>query len=247
VKDTRIRLEPAPRLYALCLVIAAVGLLISTVIWMALAWSPLPFWDQWESVFEYMALKDQGPHLWQLVGQHNEHRIVFPRLVFLADLAVFGGANRLLFPLLLLIQLAHAALLIGHGRPRPTDWVRFGPVAAAVVALMVSLTQAENLFWGFQIQFVGVFACASGAYFLLARSVVAARARAPWLGPFVGSLALLVVSIFTMANGVAAAILAVVLALVLRAPARILISLAVIVGLSGAEMRTPRESPAGRM
>ncbi|HZS52821.1 MAG TPA: hypothetical protein VFA65_00350 [Bryobacteraceae bacterium] len=70
-------------------------------IWMTIAWihlvgtviryySPLPFWDYWETIprFERFVRYDLVNALWQ---QHNEHRIVFPNLIFDADYLFLAG------------------------------------------------------------------------------------------------------------------------------------------------------------
>ena len=54
---------------------------------------PLFYWDQWDVVRAYHRWIDGGDGLSLLFAQHNEHRIAFPRLIFLADFALGRGLN----------------------------------------------------------------------------------------------------------------------------------------------------------
>jgi len=84
------------------------GIILALLIWLAIVWiqfgrtvirvySPLPYFDYWETVSkidQYLHL-DPGV-LWQ---QHNDHRIVFPEIIFAADYIFFRG--REIFPIAL--------------------------------------------------------------------------------------------------------------------------------------------------
>lgn len=205
------------------LVVLAAGLLVfDSLRWVVRAWSPVPFWDQWDSLAEYIRFKTVGPSLSELVRPHNEHRLVFPRLIFLMDYDWFGFGNRLLLPLCAAIQAGHALLLAGIGRPggRLRD-PAYLMVAALVFGLLFQLQQMENLFWGFQVQFVGVYALATGAFHLLGRAVDRRAGGQRWAAAYLGGLACLVVGAFSMANGIVAAPIALVLLLARRADWRL--------------------------
>ncbi len=58
-------------------------------------YNPLPVWDYWDIVLKLSAY--QSSHWSVLWMQHNEHRIVFPELVFAADLLWLHG--RMVLPL----------------------------------------------------------------------------------------------------------------------------------------------------
>jgi hypothetical protein len=84
------------------------ALLLFLAGWMALHWyqtairvidfyNPLPTWDYWRVVSDYPALK--AFHFGVLWRQHNEHRILFPEIVFQLDMFVCHG--RMLLPLIL--------------------------------------------------------------------------------------------------------------------------------------------------
>ena len=203
--------------WALAALCGAAGLYIAFDSLMAVirGYSPLPFWDQWEPLRDYARLRAGTYRLSDLFAQHNEHRIVLPRLLFWVDYAVFGGSNRFNLALIYSVQLTHAALLI---RLMGGPWRNPVTLAAAgaAIGLMLSLGQWENLVWGFQTQFVGVFALATGAFMLL-RLAAAARNRRRTIAAFAGAVALLLLATLTMANGMAAMGVAALLALTLRA------------------------------
>src|SRR4051794_40249319 len=99
--------KPTPRVEWALLLFPAWLLVWSThAIW--LTYSAVPFNDQWVNL---AALRDAPKTGWlqYLFSQHNEHRILFPRLVFLADLDWFQGQNVLNLTAIGLIQVAGAA------------------------------------------------------------------------------------------------------------------------------------------
>ncbi len=68
------------------------GLTIAAhTIWMDVAcWNAMPFGDQWSEIIT------GRPITWSwLFSQHVEHRLIFPRLVFLADSRLAADHGRL--------------------------------------------------------------------------------------------------------------------------------------------------------
>ena len=188
----------APRLAAWTLLLIPLWLAIwsAHVIW--LTYSPIPFNDQWVNV---QALRDAPKAGWlaYLFSQHNEHRILFPRLVFLADWTWFQGRNGLNMVAIGVIQLIGAAFFVHAAASRRPKALGVLGLAASV-AMIASLMQWENWFWGFQVSFVAVYAAAAWAIYLFAIASDDPE-RIRW-GAMAGSLAFLVVATFSMANGV---------------------------------------------
>ena len=212
---------------AALLALAALAILVNTLVWTHRLWSPMPFWDQWDTVGDYAAYKLHGPDWSVLMRQHMEHRLVFPRLLFLADFELFGGRNVLLIALVAAIWGAGAVALLASNRiERGDDRPPALAAGATATVLMASLIQSENLHWGFQVQFVGVYACAIGAYLLIHRAARRRAAAKPWGLSLAGAILLLGVGVFTMANGVVGAWLALVLAVLSGLGLRGLIALA---------------------
>ena len=180
-------------------------------------WSALPWMDEWVSVELLRAVQAGEMALGEaLFSQHNEHRILIPRLVFLADEALFGGQARLSLCAIFAVQALHAglfALLVLRAKP---PWPGRWALAAVMVAIMFSLRQAENFTYGFQVQFVGVFAGATLGFVLFGRAVARARAGLAVWPALAGSLAAVLASTLTMANGLAAAVILVPLAVLAR-------------------------------
>ncbi|MDP3175461.1 MAG: hypothetical protein Q8M88_13590 [Phenylobacterium sp.] len=192
----------------------------------------VPYMDQWATVNEYRALLDHGLRFEDLWRQHNEHRILFPRIILLGDYVLTGGSNYLNTAAIFAIQAMGALLFLvmareGGGTPLKAC------AAAVAAAGLFSLLQWENLVWGFQVQFVGVYCCAAWAIYVFC---LGAR-DAPVLNwPRLGlAFALLAVASFSMANGVLAgaamAAVAVIARLPLRAAAVALAAAFVLTGL----------------
>ncbi len=154
--------------------------------------------------------------------QHNEHRILLTKLIMLLDETVFGGSNLLNLFVIYLTQAVNAWLLI------VLAWragLRTGPeiVPAALIAVSALFTvhQYENLTWGFQTQFVIVFAAATAAFLSLARYAETGQ-------PAKLALTILACAIATseMANGILVGFTAVAMAIALRLSRRIVAVLA---------------------
>lgn len=195
--------EPAEKIGATIAILIAAWVVGSTLFEVIVYHSPLPFWDQWQGITLDEILD-------RFFLQHNEHRLIFPRLVFIADILFFSGSNSFNLASMMVIQGVHAWLLAGlMRRARPLS--RSGGVWAIGIAfsLLFWAYQTQNFGWGFQVQFVGVFAAGTAAFAAL---LSGGRARAPL------ALALAGVAAFTMANGVAVPPLLVVLAILLRRP-----------------------------
>lgn len=114
--------------------------------------SPIPFWDMWGGVGFYLAVDQLGPMDWW--AQHNEHRIVLGRLLFLMDFGLFRGLGVSLVVANFLFAAALAALFwrLAATAAATGDHDRHvaGPL---LVGFLFLWTQRENLMWSFQ----GVF------------------------------------------------------------------------------------------
>lgn len=176
-------------------------------------YSPTPFNDQWANVGWWRDMANGAP-LWKwLVSQHNEHRLVFPRLVFLADYEWARGTNVVNLAAIGLIQLLGAALFVRLAPPQRLGWLGVLGLSTAL-SLIVLLVQWENFFWGFQVQFVGVFMLAAWAIYLF---MAATRDPGAIRWPAMASaLGLLGVATFTLASGLFVGVTMVVAGLLLR-------------------------------
>lgn len=186
----------AQLLISAALIGLALAVALSTTLTLAAGYVPLMFWDQWETASMYAELEAGTWQLndwWKL---HNEHRILFPRLVYLADLAWAGGSDVINLMSLMLVQLSHGYLLfrlVMKASPLPNP-LRLA-VGLAFMAATIALIQVGNLRWGFQVAFVGVYAAASGAIALTV------RADKSGVGVLAAAIALALVATFCMANG----------------------------------------------
>jgi hypothetical protein len=140
-------------IWAICTVAAA------TVIWRQ---GPLPPWsDDWNMI--PVIAGDRPLDLAWLFAQHNEHRIVLPKLVFVGVSLMSRADYRWLILVNLALLSVTAALFIltarkVRGRTRATD--------AFLPLLMLHLGQGA-LSWGFQFQFVSATVLSSGLLMLL--------------------------------------------------------------------------------
>jgi len=127
--------------------------------------SNVPSWDDWDMI---PVLTRHQPVTWDwLWSQHNEHRVPLPRLVFLGLDRLFGVDMRvtMYFDVLLMATLA-AAMMLTAARLRG----RASAVDAFFPMVMLSLGQAQNWLWGWQLQFFASVAIACVALLAIVRA-----------------------------------------------------------------------------
>jgi hypothetical protein len=216
--------SPVPRFYARLWPVAvylfsAIALLIasSSLLFIYKYGYRVLFFDQWVDLAHYINFYNGTFSFKDLFTQHNEHRIVFPRIVFLIDFIVDKGRNRINLCFIVLMQLLHVYLLcMIFKKTNPTKIVRSLGIALAVI-LLFSLGQYQNFYWGFQVQFVGVGVAASAAFILFVKAIDRARVGLPHWRFALGAYAMLTVATFSMSNGILAGIVMILIAVTTRA------------------------------
>lgn len=229
----------ATNIVSVILILLSLAVVGSTLLTLATGYVPLMFWDQWETASMYAELQAGTWHLNDWLKLHNEHRIAFPRLVYLADLAWADGTDLLNLTVLFLIQLAHGYLLfrLVANAGRMSNLLRLA-TAFSFMAATVALVQVGNLRWGFQVAFVGVYAAASAA---IALTAGADTARIRGLAAAIG---LALIATFCMANGLLVWPVMLWVALVSGARKSTLLSIAVAGGAAVAVYLAGYETPA---
>jgi len=158
----------------------------------------LPYLDSWASVAEAIEVDAGRFSLHGLWMQHNEHRILVPRLFFLADHFAFSARGILPLCLSWSLQLAQALLLLRLCQRSASLSRAIVVTAGAMFTLyMFSGLQMQNLIDPFQVQFPMVFTAATTAFWALARAARPPRAGI-WL---VAAIAAGLVCNYSMANG----------------------------------------------
>lgn len=161
-------------------------------------YSPVPFWDMWDGYLGfYVKVMSGDVSAWW--AQHNEHRIVLARLFFWLDFVFFSGQGWFLVVVNYLLQTMVCLLFWTIWKESKDDkhnWIGF-----FLIAWLFWWIQKNNLEWGFQSQFILAQLLPLAALYFLHRSVQAGMDINKW---FVLAVALGVLSIGSMANGVLA-------------------------------------------
>ncbi len=189
-------------------------------------YNPLPIWDYWRVVQhlpQYRALDISV--LWQ---QHNEHRIVFPEIVFALDMTKLGGHQYLPLVVSFLCYAALWMLLASSFVSDPSVSKRLrvaGPLLAAVVMFWegssVSLGNTFLLQWS-------MAQCAV----LLALWLLAQGGAKPKASVLSGTIAAAVVATYSSGNGMAIWPILIVGAILLRMRVRALVILCIAAAFS---------------
>jgi hypothetical protein len=167
----------------------------------------IPYLDQWEFVLFLEKWHEGTLGMAEFWAQHNEHRLLFPRLIMLG-LASLSSWNVEL-ELLTNTLLGTAIFALVTWQVRRTMLQVKGPpvwgVLVLVSLLLFTLSQWRNWFLGWQLQvFLNVLAVV-GICILLSAPIVLSPAgmRRLWLR-FMVSLILAVVAAYSFANGILA-------------------------------------------
>ncbi len=166
-------------------------------------YSPVPYWDMWDSYLRFFIVATSGDvAVWW--AQHNEHRIVFSKLLFWIDLALMDGGST---PFLIICNflLAAASVLVFHRFLKAllggADARSIRVVITALVCVLgFSWVQEENFKWAFQSSFFSAQVFPLTAFYLLGRSM--SGPAGCWVR-FGGACAMGVASAGTLASGVA--------------------------------------------
>jgi hypothetical protein len=220
----------APALMAACAVLIAASTLRMIVACVV----PAPIQDQWAQLVGLRPVT-----LSWLVSQHNEHRLLFPRLVFVADRWIAAETGAFSLGVSVILQAGLAALLAILGRRagvRPG--AAFLAVVAGLVALLFWAVQYENQTWPFQVQFYCVLLAATGCFAAVAGRTTTSAAVAAVLG---------FVAAFSLASGVLVLILATVMALWLRRTGRDLAVLSLAAAGTLVAYLSGYQTPSGHM
>ncbi|HUY96658.1 MAG TPA: hypothetical protein VMW47_03395 [Verrucomicrobiae bacterium] len=151
----------------------------------------VPFEDDWSSVSLLRRVDAGRLTLGALWAQHNENRMLLPRLILLALARPTRADTRWEMLLGIGLLLIAAAILarLAVRPPRRSWWWAVPPVAA-----LCSWVQAENLLWGFQFPWYMILAALLGICWLLGRDPV------PW-GAWTGAGALALAASFSSLQG----------------------------------------------
>jgi hypothetical protein len=173
-----------------------VSVTIARAIWVSLYAVDIPFWDQWPQIIMQMVPLKQGTwHYSDYWAPHNEHRILFTRLISMTLFELDGGiwsnlieayANTVIYG----ATLAFFYVVACRGADRLFKWV----MLLAVTALGILPYDWENNLVGFQNQFYIIVA------FAVALAGIASYRRATSSTTWI-LVALAVASLFTMASG----------------------------------------------
>lgn len=176
-------------------------------VWMTIAWghligtvvryySPLPFWDYWDTVTRWQLLThhDLVRALWD---QHNEHRMVFPNLIFDADYWLFAGREKL--PLVLNVVFYFCVWAVLSAAVFMSRTQRYVSICAALLAGILMAWEGAALEVGgaFLVQWPLMLVFSAAALFLLGTLPGTARPRS-CLAAAIGCA---VVANYSAANG----------------------------------------------
>jgi len=137
----------------------------------AIVWyNPVPFWDQVTLVTLSNQWQTGTLPLRTIWRWHNDHLIVFPQLVYLADIIFLQNRNGPLIVFCWLLQLTQAAVFM-YFIWRDLQGSYAFLASAWVLAALFLASQIQNFTWGFQVAYLMPHTFATLAVFFLLRGI----------------------------------------------------------------------------
>ncbi len=145
-------------LLSFCVLISGAICLLIAFVFSFHFFTATPFADTW-SVIDEIVINHGGPSVWLLWAQHNEHRIVIPKLLMWADLFWMGDKGWSLFVEIYLAQFLEA-LLAAYAVRRLGGWKWVETRTVFGVALFCAFCpiQYEIFVWSFGLPIVLCYA-----------------------------------------------------------------------------------------
>lgn len=147
---TKLSVQTVSQLLSATLILTLLSVLLFNVY---VYHAEIPFWDQWrfvEFLQKYYTDELSFKDFWV---QHNEHRLLFPRMIFLS-LALISHWTILYEKLLNIILaigiLAGFIVLSNRVMPNHSKWI-LPWLAVALASQIFSLRQFDNWVWGWQV------------------------------------------------------------------------------------------------
>jgi hypothetical protein len=114
----------------------------------------VPIWDEWGPIDSLVTAARPLPLSW-FWSQHNEHRIVFERLLLLADFHFFHGNHWIFFAVMFATQIEFVVLLAWLLRViGGLQGVVWRSAVGLIAYCSFCPSQEENLGWAFQVSFL---------------------------------------------------------------------------------------------
>src|SRR5690348_7659257 len=116
--------------------------------------SLVPLWDEWQEIDAIASAPHHQLPLKWLWSQHSEHRVVFYRLLLLADIHVFHGNHWISFWCMLGVQCSFFLALALMMRSAGVQGSLWRVIVGLAGFALFSPSQWENFGWAFQISFL---------------------------------------------------------------------------------------------
>lgn len=195
--------------------VTAILMLGLAVIGAIKSYSPVPYWDMWDGYLRFYTSVSEGDFgAWW--AQHNEHRIVLSRILFWIDISFFAGLSWFLIITNYVLMICTVSVFYKFLQERvkqDSSHLAGKVLRLFIIAILFSWIQVSNLTWGFQSQFILAQLLPLLAFYVLHLSFTSQKSGKSL---FLTACFLGVLSVGTMANGILALPLMLVLGLILR-------------------------------
>ncbi|BDA75738.1 hypothetical protein CAL7716_099040 [Calothrix sp. PCC 7716] len=134
--------------------------LISVLFFVYIFGVNVPFWDEWVLPSFFQKVISGHANILDFFAQHNEHRIFFPRILFLLNSFISKWDVKIqMYLSILLVFVSFGNLYLISSKIKNKRQSLFYLTNIGTSFFIFSLTQWENWLWGFQVAFIIVNTC----------------------------------------------------------------------------------------
>lgn len=192
-----------------------------TAFLVVISYTPAPYLDHW--AFLHLFAQHKGSiSLSVLWAQHNEHRMVFPKLLYFADLYFGAGQNILLLVMIFVLQLLHLSVWGEIFQNCGFSGVSWRTAFGIAAFCLFCPNQYENFVWPTQVAFLIPVLALTTALAALLRLGQTSQSRAARIKALLLLLFSAVVGSYSLAHGILVWPLLLIGGMVLRLPLRLL-------------------------
>ncbi len=125
----------------------------------------VPFWDDWSLVNFFDKVASGSANFTDFFAQHNEHRMFFPKIIFLIIAFPSRWDIRLEMYFSIFLAIVSFCAMYKIAASQNQDTTSFHLFNIAICILIFSLVQYENWLWGFQVAWFLINTCVTLAVF----------------------------------------------------------------------------------
>lgn len=124
------------------------------------------FWDEFNVINFFKDIKENGISIYKFLEQHNEHRMFFPKIIFLLNMYISNYNSKILMYISIILISITYLIITKYILKNINNNIYAVIISSMIGFICFNLTQYENLFWGFQVAWFLIELCVVGSFYI---------------------------------------------------------------------------------